>query len=99
MQGAQVLSLGQEDPLEKGMATHPSLLAWRISWTEAAVHGVAHSQAALNCSRTLLQRTGVTDCFANCLRGEAGRDYHLVLSLLLFPIRGPKRRVFLLLLS
>ena len=28
------LSLGQEDPLEKGMATHPSILAWRIPWTE-----------------------------------------------------------------
>ena len=25
---------GQEDPLEKGMATHPSILAWRIPWTE-----------------------------------------------------------------
>ena len=30
----QVLSLGQEDPLEKGMATHSSVLAWRIPWTE-----------------------------------------------------------------
>ena len=30
----QVLSLGQEDPLEQGMATHASILAWRISWTE-----------------------------------------------------------------
>ena len=29
-----VLSLGQEDPLEKGMATHSSILAWRIPWTE-----------------------------------------------------------------
>ena len=30
----QVPSLGQEDPLEKGMATHSSILAWRIPWTE-----------------------------------------------------------------
>ena len=30
----RVLSLGQEDPLEKGMATHSSVLAWRIPWTE-----------------------------------------------------------------
>ena len=30
----QVPSLGQEDPLEKGMATHFSILAWRIPWTE-----------------------------------------------------------------
>ena len=30
----QVLSLGQEDPLGKGMATHSSVLAWRIPWIE-----------------------------------------------------------------
>ena len=30
MQETQVLSLGQEDPLEKGMATHSNILAWRI---------------------------------------------------------------------
>ena len=30
----QVLSLGQKDPLEKGVATHTSILVWRISWTE-----------------------------------------------------------------
>ena len=29
-----VPSLGQEDPLEEGMATHSSILAWRIPWTE-----------------------------------------------------------------
>ena len=29
-----VQSLGQEDPLEEGMATHCSILAWRIPWTE-----------------------------------------------------------------
>ena len=30
----QVRSLGQEDPLEKGMATHSNILAWIIPWTE-----------------------------------------------------------------
>ena len=30
----QVQSLGQKDPLEKRMATHSSILAWRIPWTE-----------------------------------------------------------------
>ena len=30
----QVQSLGQEDPLEKEMATHSSILAWRIPWTQ-----------------------------------------------------------------
>ena len=34
MQETQVRSLGREDPLEKGMAIHSSLLAWRIPWTE-----------------------------------------------------------------
>ena len=34
MQEARVRSLGREDPLEKGMATHSSILAWRIPWTE-----------------------------------------------------------------
>ena len=34
MQKIQVRSLGQEDPLEKGMATHSSILAWRIPWRE-----------------------------------------------------------------
>ena len=34
MQEVRVRSLGQEDPLEKGMATHSSILAWRISWME-----------------------------------------------------------------
>ena len=34
MQETQVQSLGREDPLEKGMATHSSMLAWRIPWTE-----------------------------------------------------------------
>ena len=30
----QVRSLGQQDPLEKGMATHSSILAWKTHWTE-----------------------------------------------------------------
>ena len=34
MQETQVGSLGQEDPLEKGMATHSSILAWRLAQTE-----------------------------------------------------------------
>ena len=46
-----VLSLTQEDPLEEGMATHPSILAWRIPWTEEPdglqSMGVAKSQTRL----------------------------------------------------
>ena len=48
MQETQVPSLGREDPLEEGMATHSSIPAWRIPGTEepgrATVHGVAKSQ-------------------------------------------------------
>ena len=50
--GDPVRSLGREDPLEKEMATHSSILAWRIPWTEgvwqATVHGVTKSQTQLN---------------------------------------------------
>ena len=34
MQETRVLTLGQEDPLQKRMTTHPSILAWRIQWGE-----------------------------------------------------------------
>ena len=42
----QVQSVGQEDPLEEGLATHSSILAWRIPWTEEpnGVPGVAKHQ-------------------------------------------------------
>ena len=44
MQETWIWSLGQEDPLEKEMATHASILAWEIPWTEepgGLVHGIA----------------------------------------------------------
>ena len=48
MQEMRVQSLGQEDPLEEGMATHSRILAWRIPWTmEPGVRGVAKSQTRL----------------------------------------------------
>ena len=52
MQETLVGSLGWEDPLEEGMATHSSILAWRIprhrgAW-RATVHEVAKSQTGLN---------------------------------------------------
>ena len=45
MQETKVQSLSREDLLEKGMATHSSILAWRISWTEEpggphSMHGI-----------------------------------------------------------
>ncbi|CAN0549905.1 unnamed protein product [Rangifer tarandus platyrhynchus] len=52
-----VQSLGQEDLLEKKLATHSSILAWRIPWTEEPgglyiVHGVVKSQTQLSNSDT-----------------------------------------------
>ena len=44
----QVRSLGQEDPLEKEIATHSSILAWEIPWTEATVYGVTKSWTQLS---------------------------------------------------
>ena len=51
-QEMQVRSVGWEDPLEEGMATHSSILAYRIPWTEEPgglpVHGVTKSQTQLS---------------------------------------------------
>ena len=47
IQETRVQSLGGEDPLEEEMATHPSILAWKIPWTRGAwwaiVHGLTES--------------------------------------------------------
>ena len=52
MQETWVQFLCQEDPLEKEMATHSSILAWEIPWTEepwqAIVHGVTNSGTQLS---------------------------------------------------
>ena len=53
MQETWVRSLGREDPLEKGMETHSSILAWRIPWTEEpgglhTVRGVTESRTQLS---------------------------------------------------
>ena len=47
MQETWVQSLGQEDPLEKEMATHSSILAWEIPWSEepGGLHTVRHEVA------------------------------------------------------
>ena len=48
IQETMIRSLGQKDPLEEGMATHFSILAWRIPWTEEpTVHRVAKIQTRL----------------------------------------------------
>ena len=47
-QKTQFPSLGQEDPLEKGMTTHSSVLAWEILWTEEPFGLLAKSQTQLS---------------------------------------------------
>ena len=49
----EVQSLGLEDPLEKGMATHSSILAWRIPWTEepGSPGGASGKEPAYQCRR------------------------------------------------
>ena len=62
MQETRVQSLGQEDPLEKEMATHSNIFAWEIPWTEEtgglqSVHGVIEESDAtlrLNNYRSML---------------------------------------------
>ena len=57
VQETWVHSLDWEDPLEKGMAAHSSILAWRIPWTEepggATVHGVAELDSSVTNTFTL----------------------------------------------
>ena len=48
MQETWVQSLGQKDLLERGMATHSSILTWRIPWTEEPDNEVAKSQTQLS---------------------------------------------------
>ena len=62
-----VRSLGQEDPLEKEMATHSSILAWRIPWTEEPgrlpVHGIAKSRTWHWIQRNARNFSGVMENF------------------------------------
>ena len=77
-QQIQVRSLGQEDPLEKGMATHSSILAWRISRTEkslAVVHGshrVRHNWATITFTYRYMS-VCVCVCVCVCVRAHKER--------------------------
>ena len=81
MQETGVQSLGWEDPLEKGMATHSSILAWRISWTEepgglqAVVRGIAESQT-LSSSHCDFHRFS-SCCYRKCPQGDSPFTPHL----------------------
>jgi len=62
VQETQVQSLGLEDPLEKGVETHSSILAWRIPWTEepGGLHTVHEVPKSLTQLRTNTLMTAFT---------------------------------------
>ena len=73
VQETWVRSLGGEDPLEEGMATHSSVLAWRIPWT---VHGVAKGRTRLSDLRFRFQSCfSYYGCVANPPRTQ--QNHHL----------------------
>ena len=73
MQETRVQSLGQEDPLEKEMATHSSILAWRIPWTEepgglqsTGLQRVGHNRAftfTLKILRAITKVSVIVKCY------------------------------------
>ena len=77
VQETWVRSLGLEDPLEKGMATHSSFCAWRIPWTEepggAMVHWVA-KKPTLSLSTDPKASAVHSSLFIHSLGTEAPRD-------------------------
>ena len=92
IQETQVRSLCWEDPLQKRMATHSSILAWRIPWTEEpAAHGIAKSRTRLSDYHFLFFQSKDTNTFL----GVSGRQKHLRQELLRrinFPISGDAER-------
>ena len=66
-QESQVQSLGQEDPLEKGVATHPSILTWGIPWMEG-------------CSPWGHKESDMTEVTEHTQRSVKGKKVHTVFS-------------------
>ena len=64
MQETWVQSLGWEDPLEKGMATHSSILAWTVPWTEAS-GGLQSMGLQESVMIEILTYTDTLEAFAN----------------------------------
>ena len=66
----QVRSLGWEDPLEEGMATHSSILAWRIPWTEE-VQSMGHKESDTT-ERLCTRHSGSDGKESACNVGDLG---------------------------
>ena len=73
MRETQVRSLGQEDPLEKGVAAHSSILAWRILWTEEP--GGLQSMGLQNVRHDQVTKTHT----CNCISAESVNDIKWVI--------------------
>ena len=69
MQETWVRSLGREDPLEEGMASHSNILAWRIPWTEEAggLHSVGTKRAGHNWTTNTFTSTVLSDGYSSLL--------------------------------
>ena len=92
MQEMQVQSLGWEDPLEEEMATHSSILAWEISWTEP---GRLQSMGLQNVEHDLLTKQPVKlACysFIDSDRGHERKDFVTAVSVSRIPGFAPLSR-------
>ena len=69
MRETQVQSLGREDPLEKEMATHSSILAWRIPWREEPPCPWGHKELDMT---ERLHSTSFTEHLVNYMAAAAG---------------------------
>ena len=74
MQETLVQSLGQEDPLEKEMATHSSILAWRIPWTEepGGLQSIGLQRARHDWSNLACMHMYTMDYYSAIKRNEIG---------------------------
>ena len=74
MQETQVQSLGQEDPLETGIATHSTILAYRIPWTESLVGYCLWGHKELDTTEwlTSIQSILKAQDFLKCQKFRAG---------------------------
>ena len=72
----QVRSLGQEDPLEEGMAIHSSILAWKIPWTEEP--GRLQSMGHIESDTTECMRTDDRFIFVNCTAAQIFLSYEII---------------------
>ena len=67
MQETQVWSLGQEDPLEKELATHSSILAWRSPWTEEIGGLESTGSQRVGHDWVCMRRLGITSTLLQCI--------------------------------